>query len=129
MLIYIEKIVEKFPDAKYVLIERKPSEVVESLLDFQLMEEYDQAEEWINGLKKQMDFIKNNHDVKCFNYRDLDKIEICENMWNYLLPGQPFNKERFYELDQMYINIMLGKVHLNTLPESLHAKFNRYNIN
>ncbi|MBN2662145.1 MAG: hypothetical protein JXR68_00730 [Bacteroidales bacterium] len=52
MLNYIDELVEIFPKPKILLVERKPLEVVESLLNFQLTDDYEVTEKWIDFLSE-----------------------------------------------------------------------------
>jgi len=126
MVPYIDEIVEIFPNAKILVVERKPHEVVESLLDFQLTEEYDKTEQWINRLQKQINYIKKNYQTKSIKHTDLNNIEICKEIWDYLLPNLPFNQKRWKMLDDMYVNIQMTKTFLRTKKDSLHLEFNKF---
>lgn len=122
---YIPEIKSVFTNAKFVLVERKANEVVESLLDFQLMEDYDLAEKWINKLQKQLDEIKKTLNPMVINYNDLNDIQICKSLWQYILPDVPFNENRWHLLDELYVNILIGKSYSRMIPSSLFGKFSQ----
>lgn len=125
MISYFDEIIKCFPNAKYVLIERKPSEVVESLLDFQLMDDYEKTESWIEELVYKIKEIKSNNSILCVNYNDLNELETCRELWEYLIPNEPFNEKRWHFLDELYVNILIGKSYQRMVPESLFSKFSK----
>ena len=123
MLPYFDEIYDMFPNAKYILIKRNTNEVVESLVGFQLMDDYEKAERWINKLQKQINNIESNYDLLTISYQDLEDINKCKEIWKYLLPDLPFNEKRWHLLDELYVNIIIGKSYLRMKPESLFEKF------
>jgi hypothetical protein len=125
MINYIDEISKCFPVAKYVLIEREPAEVVESLLDFQLMDDYEKTEMWIEKLNNQMKQIKSEHKFLCLNYKDLNELGTCKELWKYLLPEIAFNEKRWYFLDELYVNILIGKSYQRMIPNSLFERFSK----
>ena len=118
MINYFNEISTCFPNAKYVLIERKPSEVIESLLDFQLMDDYKITEKWIDKLQNQINHIKSQNNMLCLNYKDLNDMGTCKELWKYLLPEIAFNEKRWYFLDELYVNILIGKSYQRMLADS-----------
>lgn len=125
MIKYFEEISNTFPNAKYVLIERNPAEVIESLVDFQLMDDYEKAEKWVTQLHVYVKEIKAQNNILCINYQDLNEMEVCRKIWNYILPNVVFNEKRWYLLDELYVNIMIGKSYIRMLPDSLFVRFSR----
>lgn len=121
LLNYIDDIFEIFPKPKILLVERNPHEVVESLLNFQLTDDYEMTEKWIDILYKKMNYIKNNYLVKTVKNYDIEDIEKTKEIWNYLLPEEKFNEKRWYFLDDLYVNVMFGKLHHRTKRDSLHV--------
>jgi len=122
---YYHEISLAFPNAKYVLIQRKPSEVVESLIDFQLMDDYQKTEEWVDKLQNQIKIIKEHSNILSINYKDLNELEVCREIWNYILPDIDFNEKRWYLLDELYVNILIGKSYERMVHNSLFGKFSQ----
>jgi hypothetical protein len=125
MISYFDEILKYFPDAKYVLIERKPAEVVESLLDFQLMDDYERTELWIEKLNNQIKEIKSNNNILCLKYNELNELGTCKDLWNYLLPDIDFNEKRWHFLDELYVNILIGKSYQRMVSNSLFERFSQ----
>lgn len=123
---YFYDLIETFPNAKILLIERKPHEVVESLLDFQLTDNYVKTENWINKLHQQIKEIKRHPQVLTVKHTDFNELEKCKEIWEYLLPTIPFNEKRLKFLDDLYVNIHATKTFLRTYPNSLHLEFSRF---
>ena len=122
---FIDELLDEFPNSKLLLIERKPNDVVESLLNFQLTDNYEKTERWINMLQKKIKYIKKNYPVKCVKLNEINDINVCKEIWEYLLPQLPFNEQRWYFLDDLYVNVMMGKTFFKTQKDSLHIKFNK----
>lgn len=121
---YFDEIHKTFPNAKYVLVERRPNEVVESLLDFQLMDDYEKTEKWIDSVVDKIKNIKKNYGIYTIKYEDLNNMEVIKDMWSYIMPHQKFNKNRWFSLDEIYVNILIGKSYIRMVPENLFFKFN-----
>ena len=98
---------------------------MESLLDFQLMDDYEKTESWIEELNNQLKRIKSNSNIICVNYKDLNELSTCKELWEYLIPNSSFNEKRWHFLDELYVNILIGKSYQRMIPESLFSKFSK----
>jgi hypothetical protein len=99
-----------FPNVKYVLIDRRPAEVLESLLDFQPMNDYEHTEKWVDKLHNPIKEINAQSNILSIKFLDINDMEVGSKIWNYVLPEIAFNEKRWYFLDELYVNILIGKV-------------------
>jgi hypothetical protein len=126
-LLYImDDLVNQFPEAKIVLIERELHETIDSFIDFYTSYEYKNIQEWIEGLFEKMENIKKKHQVLTIQHDGLNNMEECRKMWKYLLPDEPFDEKRWNLLDELYINKLVDKHSIHVMKKSIYHKYIQY---
>lgn len=92
-----------FPGAPVVIVERDPTEVVESLERVGVP--LDLAQSVVaDGIKRIQEFEKSNYHLYV-HYDDLGLEETARMVWKWVLPDIPFNEERWKMLDGMTVDI------------------------
>lgn len=126
-LLYImDDLVDFFPEAKIVLIERELHETIDSFIDFYTSYVYKDIQEWIERLYEKMEQIKQKYEVFTVKHGDLNQMSECKRMWDYLLPGEPFDEKRWNLLDELYINKLVDKHSVHVMKKSLYHKYIHY---
>ena len=126
-LLYImDDLVKQFPSAKIVLIERELHETVDSFIDFYTSYEYKNIQEWIEELFEKMEKIKKNYQVLTVKHNDLNNMDECRKVWNFILPGETFDEKRWNLLDELYINKLVDKHSIHVMKKSLYHKYIQY---
>jgi hypothetical protein len=126
-LLYImDDLINEFPEAKIVLIERELHETIDSFIDFYTSYEYKNIQEWIESLFEMMERIKKKYQVLTVKHDNLNKMEECKKIWTYLLPGEPFDEKRWNLLDELYINKLVDKHSIHVMKKSLYHKYIHY---
>ena len=110
---YIDEVMSAFPEAKLVVIERDPAEVLRSL-----QKAYPQTPE---GLKEAveltgqaLEILKKKYHPLVVGYEELNRPETCRKLWQYCVPTLPFSEKRWKMLDLLTVEIHPEK-YLKTL--------------
>ena len=110
LVFYIDKIIEIFPDAKWVVIKRSLEEVMDSLrkrYNFRNPEAdrklFERAEEKINN------FI-DEHPTLVIDFNSLNERSTCEKLWNYCITDSEFDYARWMQLDVVKLDPMESKM-------------------
>ncbi|MFP4448807.1 MAG: hypothetical protein ACLFPH_08730 [Bacteroidales bacterium] len=126
-LLYImDDVIKKFPTAPVVLVERELHETIDSFIDFYTSYEYKSIQEWIEDLFEIMAKIKQKYDVLTIQHDELNSIEGCKKIWNYLLPGETFDEKRWTLLDELYINKLVDKHSSHVMKKSIYHHHIKY---
>ena len=115
-----------FPRSKVVLVERELHETIDSFIDFYTSYEYKHIQDWIENLFEIMERIKNKFEVKTVAHDALNKMETCKEIWEYLLPEEPFDEKRWTLLDELYINKLIDKHSIHVMKKSIYHKYIQY---
>ncbi|MFP4622361.1 MAG: hypothetical protein ACLFM7_13700 [Bacteroidales bacterium] len=126
-LLYLMDDLKKiFPHSRVVLVERELHETIDSFMDFYTSYEYKRIQEWIEGLFEIMEQITQRYDVKTVAHDDLNHMQTCREVWEYLLPEEPFDVKRWNLLDELYINKLIDKHSTHVMEKSLYHKYIKY---
>jgi hypothetical protein len=126
-LLYImDDLKREFPHSKVVLVERELHETIDSFIDFYTSYEYKSIQEWIEQLYEIMEKIKSRYEVMTVAHDSLNEQETCKEVWEYVLPGEPFDVKRWNLLDELYINKLIDKHSSHVMKKSLYHKHIRY---
>jgi len=126
-LLHIMDDVKKiFPDSRIVLIEREIHETIDSFIDFYTSYEYKNIQEWIEQLYEIMEKIKSRYEVKTVRHDSLNYMETCKELWEYILPDEPFDVKRWNLLDELYINKLVDKHSNHVMKKSLYHRYIKY---
>jgi len=126
-LLYLMDDLKKiFPHSRVVLVERELHETIDSFIDFYTSYEYKRIQEWIEGLFEIMEQIKQRYEVKTVAHDDLNHMETCREVWEYLLPEEPFDVKRWNLLDELYINKLIDKHSTHVMKKSIYHKYIKY---
>jgi len=115
-----------FPDSRIVLIEREIHETIDSFIDFYTSYEYKNIQEWIEQLYEIMEKIKSRYEVKTVRHDSLNYMETCKELWEYILPDEPFDVKRWNLLDELYINKLVDKHSNHVMKKSLYHRYIKY---
>lgn len=102
-ILLLPRLMEEFPDAKYVIIDRYAGDVAESLESVGLP--YDEN---VQMSKRLLDEAIQNLDCLIIDYDYLDE-DACRELWNYCI-GTEFDRKRWEMLDGMNITIDMEKM-------------------
>ena len=103
LLFYTNDMLRLFPNAKWVLINRKIEDVDKSLekrYDFG----DDKDKEHTREISRLINIFKKENKVLEFNFEDLDRKEVCKEIWEYCIKDTPFPEKRWYQLDVMKVD-------------------------
>lgn len=104
---YVESVYERFPNAKYVLLERDRNESIESLCEISGAHPQ-QLETKFQFWDKNIEFVKKNiPHHKVINFADMDKKKKMQDIWNYIVPNT-MDVDRFHLLSSMIIKGTAG---------------------
>jgi len=126
ILYIIDDVVKEFPNSKIVLVERELHETIDSFIDFYTSYEYKNIQEWIEKLFEIMEQIKQKYEVFTVAHNDLNSMETCKELWNYVLPDEPFDEKRWNLLDELYVNKLVDKHSVHVMKQSLYHKHIKY---
>jgi DNA-binding SARP family transcriptional activator len=73
-----------------------------------------------------MEKIKQKYEVLTVKHDNLNKMEECKRMWEYLLPEEPFDEKRWNLLDELYINKLVDKHSIHVMKKSIYHKYIQY---
>jgi hypothetical protein len=126
-LLYImDDLKQIFPESRVVLVEREIHETIDSFIDFYTSFEYKSIQEWIEQLYEIMEKVKDRYEVMTVPHDHLNHQETCREIWEYILPGEPFDVKRWNLLDELYINKLVDKHSNHVMKKSLYHKYIRY---
>ncbi len=103
-ILFLDEIIDEFPDAKYVVIKRPLDEVRSELKEIGLPD-FDEltlaySDRMLNEVKKEVDAL-------VLDYHSLDQMA-CRQIWEHCI-GTSFNEPRWRMLDGLDIKIILSK--------------------
>jgi len=111
MFHYVDKIYEMFPNAKYLLLSRPYNVCLAShqlMTNFTVEKMAPKFQHWSCNTEYLRENIK-YHEIHFNEMDDIEKVKAC---WDYILPGCPFDVDRYNQLTAMAI-----KVTISTKPE------------
>ncbi len=113
---FIDEVLEIFPNAKLVVIERDPEKVIKSLQ--RVFPEAADVPEAVLKTHRALEEMKKKYEPKTFQFEALGKEEVCKEIWSYCLPKIPFDEVRWKVLDHMVVEIHPKKYlqHVRELP-------------
>ena len=100
-ILFLEDILQTFPDTKLVIVERPVDEVVRSLDD---MGEAFSEREAVYASLDVLEYAKATYDHLRLDFHRLD-ISACRALWGYV-SGTEFDERRFKMLDGLNIEII-----------------------
>ena len=104
---YIEYIWDRFPTAKYVLLERDREESIKSLADIAGCHP-EQLEPKFKLWDKNIQFAKENiPHLKTIHFDEMDKKKKVHEIWNYIVPSD-LDIGRYHQLNSMIIKGTAG---------------------
>ena len=92
------------PDLKFVTIRRDPTEAAHSAVNAGLCNDLDQTTKLFKYLDHKLDQIELRTKCKSYRYEDLVHEEVCENLFEHLLPHKHDSK-RWAELNKKNIQV------------------------
>lgn len=101
---YIDQVWKKLPNPKLVVIERPKVEVMTSLQHFTGLDPVELAK-LVEKTGMALADLKRNYDPLVIAYNELARSSVCESIWSYCLPGEPFDERRWYMLDGMSVQV------------------------
>ena len=126
LLYFMDDLKREFPRSKVVLVEREIHETIDSFIDFYTSFEYKNIQEWIEWLYEVMEQIKRKYDVMTVAHDHLNNQETCREVWDYILPDEPFDVKRWNLLDELYINKLVDKHSNHVMKKSLYHRYIKY---
>jgi len=93
-----------FPHAKWVYIKRDIKDVIHSLEKRFEFEESYRDTDFCKNLQAKYEVFEKEYKPLTFNYDELDKIEVCEKIWDYCIPDSPFSFRRWLQLDVLRVD-------------------------
>jgi hypothetical protein len=99
-----------FPDAKWVFIERDMDDVARSLN--RIFPGHDHQKLLSMSLPF-LDFVKKEYSPLMVKYEDLESMEECQKIWDYCIPTNEFDTERWKMLTMLKTEIMFNKTFYN----------------
>lgn len=120
---HVESVYDRFPTAKYVLLERDREESINSLADIAGAHP-EQLEPKFELWDKNIQFAKENiPHLRTINFNDMDDRKKMNDIWNYISPD-PFDDGRFDLLSSMVIKGTRGDKPVPPKSNCLAAYFN-----
>lgn len=109
--LFADKVLKIFPDSRLVVIERDSNEVLNSLskafpeFTSQKIDPQKTMELMVNALKQ----FKSKYNPLVIQYEELNDVNVCRKLWNYLLPDIEFDYERWKLLNLLKVDIQKTK--------------------
>jgi hypothetical protein len=110
LMFHYDKIMEMFPNSKWVLIKRDFISAFEAAKKRYKFERLPIDLETFSDLKEKLDEFEKEYSPLVIQYETLDDIDVCKRIWEYCLPDIPFNKARWYQLDVLKIDPLERKM-------------------
>ena len=124
---YIDDMMEYFPDAPILIIERDVFEVDQSLRNLF----GGNHDEILLKTMRQLDRIKDEYYTVSVNFEELDDPAVVEDVWKYLIPAIPFDKGHFERFNELNISINKKK-YMSSITEetveTVNELLNRVNL-
>lgn len=108
LIMFLPKMLEIYPDAKVLVINRRWSEVSCSLNKMGLPA--------FSALSDMFEKFKAGGDSPVIPYEDLSSVDTCEMIWDYLI-GTPFNKKRFELLKDLNVQTTIGSDYFDSVQK------------
>ena len=115
-LFLYREIMETYPEAKFVLIDRDIYEVYNSLVNLGLMTP--RGADLLNRAEVIMDLLKDNYDVLSIPFNEIDNRLV--EIWNYCT-GLPVNEQRLKMLSSLRIEVDMNS-YINNVLKSKNYK-------
>lgn len=116
---------EAWPDARWLLVVRRPDEVVNSLMVFTgavIGEQTERIRKEVDADLKRLLLIGHDSMTATIRFDQMTNIEVARQAWHWLLPEVKFDEERFSILEDLNVQQIFGKAaarRANTLKETL----------
>lgn len=123
LLFLINEVMDLFPNCKIVIIDRDFHDCIDSYLGFFSNKSYLTIITWMEKTYTQLERVKNYYEFYTVNHDDLDNVDTCRRLWEYLLPDMEFDRARWQLLDEFYINKHIEKYKCHVLEDGLYRKF------
>lgn len=123
LLFIFEDLHHAFPNAKFILIDRDLHETIDSFLGFYHSQNYFEILKWLDKLYELKNQLIRRYNFTIIQHEDLNEMETCKHLWEYLIPDTPFDEKRWNLLDELYINKNTHKNRINMLEDSIYAKY------
>ncbi len=127
-LIYMmDDLVNMFPEAKFLFVEREVYETIDSFLGFYAsLDSQQKVTDWILQMNELFQKAKQKYNVMTISHNELNQMDACKQTWEYLVPEIPFDEKRWKMLDELYINKLPYKHSEHAIRNSLYSQFIQY---
>jgi hypothetical protein len=105
---FIDDVMNQFPDGKLVVIERDPAPVVKSL-ERVFPDTGTDFREVVSKTQTALERLKTKYHPHVVPFDGLSDRDVCKKLWNYCLPGVPFDERRWKMLDLLTVEIQTDK--------------------
>lgn len=103
ILYFHKEIYKEFPLAKFVLIEREFDSALDSLES--VFGPGPELRYVMRIAREKMEEFKRDIKPLTIKFEDLEKMNVCKELWEYCIPDIPFNPQRWVMLDKLEIVI------------------------
>mgnify|MGYP003133399220 CR=1 FL=1 len=124
LLHYIETLYKRFPDAKYILLERSRDQAEQSLINISGADPeliYKKFDRWYKDIEKFNELVKH---YEFIHWDNMDNLNEIKRIWNYVLPNCDFDQQRWEMLAAMRISVTDGNKPYPIKDDCLSPYFN-----
>lgn len=105
--VYLEQILDEIPDVRLVVVLRRPSQVIASLI----AKGFKGSDYAISRLAPMIDRATQIEGALTVNFEDLSRESTLRALQEHVAPGEPFHRWRFHE--QIRLNVQMDEQSLN----------------
>ena len=124
LLHYIETLYKRFPDAKYILLERSRDQAEQSLINISGVDPeiiYKKFDRWYKDIEKFNELVKH---YEFIHWDNMDSLNEIKRIWNYALPNCDFDQQRWEMLTAMRVSVTDGNKPYPIKEDCLSPYFN-----
>ena len=124
LLHYIETLYKRFPDAKYILLERSRDQAEQSLINISGADPgivYKKFDRWYKDIEKFNELVKH---YEFIHWDNMDSLNEIKRIWNYALPNCDFDQQRWEMLTAMRVSVTDGNKPYPIKEDCLSPYFN-----
>ena len=124
LLHYIETLYKRFPDAKYILLERSRDQAEQSLINISGVDPeiiYKKFDRWYKDIEKFNELVKH---YEFIHWDNMDNLNEIKRIWNYILPNCDFDQQRWEMLTAMRVSVTDGNKPYPIKEDCLSPYFN-----
>lgn len=105
----MDELMAEFPKAKVVVIERETAQVMKSFKKTFPQMTDDEVVRVVEKTQLALERLKKKYDPLVIGFEELARESVVKDLWNYCLPGIPFERERWVMLDGFKVEIIPEK--------------------